>query len=276
MRTERARGLARRCARSARAPLAVALLAAALAPLAAREGAKDEAARPGADWESWHANNDVSDLASVQRGARNFVSYCLGCHSLKYERWSRLGTDLRIPGVLLEQDLILPGDKPTQYILTSMPSQDAEVWFGKAPPDLSLMARARGRDYLYQYLKTFYVDPTQQTGANNLRLPATAMPDILSELAGLKRAVFRDVMRKGEGGQFTHEQVFDHFEQLAPGRLSAAEYDRFVRDTVNFLDYVGEPTQTARRALGVWVVLFLLVFTGLAWLMKREYWKDVH
>jgi ubiquinol-cytochrome c reductase cytochrome c1 subunit len=279
VRTERAHGRVRHSARSARELLAAVVLAAALAPLCARaaeEGGKAEAARPGADWESWHANNDVADLASVQRGARNFVSYCLGCHSLKYERWSRLGTDLEIPVALLEQDLILPGDKPGQYILTSMPSKDAEVWFGKTPPDLSLMARARGSDYLYQYLKTFYVDPKQQTGSNNLRLPATAMPDVVSELEGLKRAVFRDVATTGEGGQVSHEQEFDHFEQLAPGRLNAAEYDRFVRDTVNFLDYVGEPTQTARHALGIWVVLFLLVFTWLAWLVKREYWKDVH
>jgi ubiquinol-cytochrome c reductase cytochrome c1 subunit len=150
-----------------------------------------------------------------------------------------------------------------------MPAKDAEVWFGKTPPDLSLMARARGRDYLFQVLMTFYVDPTRQTGANNLRLPTTAMPDVLSELDGLKKAVFRD-------GQAGHEPVFDHFEQIAPGRLSPAEYEGFVRDTVNFLDYVSEPTQTARRALGVWVVLFLLVFTWLAWLVKREYWKDVH
>ena len=279
MRTERARRCVGHGARPARTLVAVTLLAATLAPLpagAAGEETKNEAARPGADWESWHANNEVSDLASVQRGARNFVSYCLGCHSLKYERWSRLGTDLEIPPALLQQDLILPGDKPTQYILTSMPSKDAEVWFGKTPPDLSLMARARGRDYLYQYLKTFYVDPTAQTGSNNLRLPATAMPDVVSELEGLKGAVFREVATTGEGGQITHEQQFDHFEQLAPGRLSAEEYDRFVRDTVNFLDYVGEPTQTARHALGIWVVLFLLVFTWLAWLVKREYWKDVH
>jgi ubiquinol-cytochrome c reductase cytochrome c1 subunit len=138
------------------------------------------------------------------------------------------------------------------------------------------MARARGRDYLYQFLKTFYVDPTRQTGADNLRLPTTAMPDVLSELAGLKRAVFREVATRGEGSAATNEKIFDHFEQLAPGRLTAAEYDGFVRDTVNFLDYVSEPTQTARRALGVWVVLFLLVFTWLAWLVKREYWKDVH
>jgi ubiquinol-cytochrome c reductase cytochrome c1 subunit len=268
------------CHAHGRTWLAAAMLAAALAygtAAAAQEAAgQNEAARAGADWESWRANNNVTDIPSVQRGARNFVSYCLGCHSLKYARWSRIGTDLAIPTALLQQDLIPPGGKPTEYVLTSMPAKDAEAWFGKTPPDLTLMARARGRDYLYQYLKTFYIDSTRQTGANNLRLPTTAMPDILSELEGLKRAVYRDVTTPGAGGQVTHEQVFDHFEQVAPGRLSEAEYDGFVRDTVNFLDYVSEPTQTARRALGVWVVLFLLVFTWLAWLVKREYWKDVH
>ena len=278
MRTER--GRVRHRARSASALLvAVAVLAALLVSLragpAAAEDAGEEAPRPGADWESWHVNNDVTDVASLQRGARNFVSYCLGCHSLKYERWSRLGVDLRIPPALLQSELLPPGDQATQYILTSMPTRDAETWFGKTPPDLSLMARARGRDYLYQFLKTFYVDPTRETGANNLRLPTAAMPDVLSELSGLKVAVFRNVTVAGEGGQM-HEQVFDHFEQLAPGRLSPAEFDGFVRDTVNFLDYVSEPAQSARRALGVWVVLFLLLFTWLAWLVKREYWKDVH
>jgi ubiquinol-cytochrome c reductase cytochrome c1 subunit len=109
-----------------------------------------------------------------------------------------------------------------------------------------------------------------------MRLPATAMPHVLSELEGLKRPVYKNVEKRNEEGQVATEQVFDHFEQLVPGRFSAEEYDTFVRDTVNFLDYVGEPTQVARRALGVWVVLFLLVFTWLAWLMKREYWKDVH
>ena len=264
----------------ARAWLAAALLAGAVqagSALGAEEasGAEGAANKFGADWQSWHAANDVADMASVQRGARNFVSYCLGCHSLKYERWSRLGQDLEIPPRLLQKDLLPPGDEATQYILTSMPAADAEVWFGKTPPDLSLMARARGRDYLFQFLKTFYVDPTRPTGANNLRLPTTAMPHVLSELEGLKRAVYHEVTSTEEG-QVKHEQVFDHFEQLAPGRMTAVEYDGFVRDTVNFLDYVSEPTQTARRALGVWVVLFLLVFTWLAWLLKREYWKDVH
>jgi ubiquinol-cytochrome c reductase cytochrome c1 subunit len=269
------------CTRTARAAMLAVLAVVALLASGARAaeespGKEEAAAKAGAEWQGWQANNDVADLPSVQRGARNFTSYCLGCHSLKYERWSRLGQDLVIPGELLQQDLLPPGDKANEYILTSMPATDAAVWFGKPPPDLSLMARARGRDYLYQFLKTFYVDPTRQTGADNLRLPTTAMPDVLSELAGLKRAVFREVATRGEGSAATNEKIFDHFEQLAPGRLTAAEYDGFVRDTVNFLDYVSEPTQTARRALGVWVVLFLLVFTWLAWLVKREYWKDVH
>jgi len=266
--------------RTERASLAALALAACLsAPLALSEessGGAEEAGKFGADWRSWQLQSEVTDRASVQRGARNFVSYCLGCHSLKYERWSRLGQDLAIPEDLLAKDLLPPGDKPTEYILTSMPASDSQEWFGKTPPDLSLMARARGRDYLYQYLKTFYVDATRPTGANNLRLPATAMPHVLSALEGAKRAVFKDVMRRGEGGAWIHEQVFDHFEQLAPGSMSAAQYDGFVRDTVNFLDYVSEPTQMARRALGVWVVLALLVFTWLAWLVKRDYWKDVH
>jgi ubiquinol-cytochrome c reductase cytochrome c1 subunit len=277
MRTERGPGA--RAGRAAALAAAV-LSAAALAPgaPAAEDGAgsAEGAAKLGADWQSWQADNDVSDMASLQRGARNFVSYCLGCHSLKYERWSRLGQDLAIPGQLLRQDLMPPGEQPTQYILTSLPAADAQNWFGKTPPDLALMARARGGDYLYQLFKTYYVDPTRPTGANNLRLPNIAMPHVLSELEGLKRAVFRDAVVHGEGGQDIHEQVFDHFEPIAPGRLSAAEYDGFVRDTVNFLDYVSEPTQAARRALGIWVVLFLLVFSWLAWLVKREYWKDVH
>jgi ubiquinol-cytochrome c reductase cytochrome c1 subunit len=238
--------------------------------------AEEAAGKFGADWESWRADTNVSDLASVQRGARNFVSYCLGCHSLKYERWSRLGEDLKIPGPLLEKDLVPPGSKTTDYIATRMPAADAEAWFGKAPPDLSLMVRARGKDYVYQLLTTFYVDPTRQTGANNLRLPAIAMPHVLSELEGLKGAYFRTVVHPAAGGAMSEEKVFDHFEPIAPGRLSVSEYEGFVRDTVNFLDYVSEPTQVERRQLGVWVVLFLLVFSWLALLVKREYWKDVH
>jgi ubiquinol-cytochrome c reductase cytochrome c1 subunit len=228
--------------------------------LAADESASDS------DWQSWTANANINDLASLQRGARDFVGYCLGCHSLKYERWSRLANDLHIPKALLVKDLIPPGESPEGYISSPMNDADAEKWFGKAPPDLSLMASARGTDYLYQYLKTFYVDSDRATGANNLAFPQSAMPDVVSPLEGLKVAVYKSVGT---------EKLFDHFKQIAAGRMTPQQYDQFVHDTVNFLDYVSDPQRALRREIGVWVVLFLLVFTWLAWLLKREFWKDV-
>jgi len=271
MRIEKGAFVVRASSRYLLALLGVGLLASAAVP-----AAEESAGGAGADWKSWHADTDVRNIASLQRGARNFFNYCVGCHSLKYERYSRLGEDLAIPPDMLDKYILQPGDKPTQYILTSMPAADGEAWFGKTPPDLSLMARARGADYLYQLFKTYYVDMSRPTGANNLRLPAIAMPAVLSELEGPKAAVYRNVEKRGEDGKPSTEQVFDHFEQLAPGRMNAEEYDGFVRDTVNFLVYVGEPTQAQRHALGIWVVLFLLVFTWIAWLLKKEYWKDVH
>ena len=237
--------------------------------IAADEGPSD------ADWQSWTANTNVTDIASLQRGARDFAGYSLGCHSLKYERWSRLGSDLKIPKELLAKDLIPPGETPAGYILSPMIDSDAEKWFGKAPPDLSLMARARGTDYLYQYLKTFYVDSDRATGANNMAFPQSAMPDIVSPLEGLKVAVYKSVETRGPGGQVIRRQVFDHFKQIAPGSMTPQQFDQFVHDLVNFLDYVGDPQTAMRHAMGIWVVLFLLVFTWLAWLLKREFWKDV-
>ena len=219
-----------------------------------------------ADWQSWTANANVTDIASLQRGARDFVGYCLGCHSLKYERWSRLGKDLNIPPRLLVKDLIPPGETAAGYIISPMIPADAEKWFGKAPPDLSLMARARSTDYLYQYLKTFYVDTSRATGANNMAFPQSAMPDIVAPLEGLRVAVYQNV---------GNEQVFDHFKQIAPGSMTPQQFDQFVHDLVNFLDYVGDPEQAMSHAMGVWVVLFLLAFTWFAWLLKREFWKDV-
>ena len=254
--------------------LLLAALIAAGAMGATRALAADEASAD-ADWQSWTANTNVSDIASLQRGARDFAGYCLGCHSLKYERWSRLAQDLNIPPALLVKDLIPPGETPADYITSPMVDADAEKWFGKAPPDLSLMARARGTDYLYQYLKTFYVDSERATGANNMALPQSAMPDIIAPLEGLKIPVYKSVETKGTDGQMVNEQVFDHFKQIAPGSMTPQEFDRFAHDLVNFLDYVGDPQQAMRRAMGVWVILFLLVFTWLAWLLKREFWKDV-
>src|SRR5579862_4594835 len=172
------------------------------APAAAAEAAEGF----GHDWSSWHAGNSVSDLASLQRGARDFMGYCRGCHSLKYVRYSRVAQDLEIEPALAEKYLPPPGGNLSDYVKAPMPRADAEAWFGKEPPDLSLMARERGVDYLYQLLTTFYVDPARPTGANNLRLDAIAMPDVLSDLEGLKRAVFKDE-RVGSGAEATTEHV---------------------------------------------------------------------
>lgn len=248
----------------------------ALAAEQAAEGGGASTENAGANWENWHADNDVRNIASLQHGARNFINYCLGCHSLKYLRYSRMATDLHITDQQLQDYLIPTGDKPTDYILSSMPAADATKWFGKEPPDLSLIARSRSPDYIYRFLKTFYLDPSTPSSANNLQLANTAMPAVLSDLEGVKEAVFHNVDVQGEDGQPITSKEFSHFETIAPGKLSASDYDAFVRDTVNFLDYAGDPTQVKRRDIGVWVVLFLLVFTWLAWLLKKEYWKDVH
>jgi ubiquinol-cytochrome c reductase cytochrome c1 subunit len=237
---------------------------------AAEKKKKDEEERLrgfGADWESWSPDNSVADIASLERGARDFAGYCRGCHSLKYMRYSRLADDLQITPDQLQKYLLPAGAKASDYVTSPLPAADAQTWFGKLPPDLSLMARERGDEYLYRYLTTYYVDPSRTTGANNLQLATTAMPDVLSTLEGVKVAVFRTENK---------QQVFDHFVQVAPGSLSREDYLATVRDIVNFLDYVGEPAQVQRRSLGVKVVLFLLAFTALTYLLKREYWKNIH
>jgi ubiquinol-cytochrome c reductase cytochrome c1 subunit len=230
----------------------------------------------GSDWQSWTADNSVADIASLQQGLRDFAGYCRGCHSLKYLRYSRIANDLQITPDQLSKYLLPVGVSASDYVTSPMPSADALIWFGKAPPDLSLIARSRGTDYLYRFLTTFYSDPSRPTGANNLQLASVAMPHVLSTLEGVKVAVFKTVNEPGPGGSVIKEQVFDHFVQVAPGSLSREEYLATVRDLVNFLDYAGEPAQVQRRHLGLKVVLFLLAFTALTYLLKREYWKNVH
>ncbi len=236
--------------------------------------AEAETAKAGADWQSWRANNKVATTDSLQRGARNFMNYCVNCHSLKYLRYSRLATDLKIPPDVLSANLLPPGAKPADYIVTTLRPEDGVAWFGKEPPDLSLIARSRGPDYLFRFLKTFYVDASRPTRTNNLQLPNAAMPAVLSELEGVKEATFRAAPAAGSEGP--GEKQLDHFTITTPGQLTAEQYDLFVRDTVNFLDYAGEPAQVSRRSMGVWVVLFLLAFTWMSLLLKQEYWKDVH
>lgn len=233
------------------------------------------AAEHHSGWER-PADAEVANLPSVQRGARDFMQYCSGCHSLKYVRYSRIGTDLHISDAALAQFLVRPGDKPTDYIKASMPAADAQDWFGKQPPDLSLVARSRGPDWIFNFLTTFYADPaSRQTGVNNLQLPGTAMPHVLSSVQGVQHAVWKDVEHKGEDGKPVTEKVFEKFEPGVTGSLSPKQYDEFARDIVNFLTYAGDPSQLERQGLGIWVVLFLLMFTGIAWMLKSEYWKDV-
>ncbi len=235
-----------------------------------------------AGWER-PAENQIANLPSLQRGARNFMAYCSGCHSLKFVRYSRLAEDLKISDELRDQLLVKPGAKFTDYIVSSMPEKDATEWFGKAPPDLSLTARSRSPDWIFNFLTTFYADPaSRQTGVNNLQLPGTAMPHVLSSLQGVPRlkAVSHESAAAGAdragaepAGESGHSN--SPFEPGAQGSLTPEQYDNFVRDTVNFLQYASDPTQLERQSLGVWVVLFLLMFTGIAFLLKKEYWKDV-
>src|SRR5687767_7725159 len=221
-----------------------------------------------AGWER-EAGNEIANLPSLQRGARNFMAYCSGCHSLRFLRYSRLASDLKISDELRDQFLVKPGAKFTDYIGSSMPEKDALEWFGKVPPDLSLVARSRSPDWIFTFLTTFYADPaSRQTGVNNLALPGTAMPHVLSNLQGVKTAVWQDAEQEGADGKPVTVKEFKSFGPGVVGSMSDDQYDSFVRDTVNFLAYAGDPTQVERQALGIWVVLFLLMFTGIAYMLK--------
>jgi ubiquinol-cytochrome c reductase cytochrome c1 subunit len=217
------------------------------------------------------ANNDVTNTASLQRGARNFVNYCYGCHSAQYVRFNRVAADLGLTEDQLIDNLMFTGERSSDLMKNAMPGPDAARWFGRAPPDLSLIARAKGTDYIYTFLKSFYLDPSRPTGVNNTVLPGASMPHVLWELQGLQHKV--EVGKAVEHGDI--EKHTTGFETVTKGKLAPDEFDQFVRDTVNFLDYIGEPMQMQRRNLGTGVLLFLLVFFGLAYSLKKEYWKDV-
>ncbi len=217
-----------------------------------------------------HAGTDIHNSASLQRGARNFVEYCLGCHSAKYVRWNRIAADLGIAEDDLQQNLMPAGAKSFDTLMSAMPAAQANDWFGVAPPDLSLIARSRGTDYVYTFLRSFYADPARPTGVNNLVLPNTAMPHVLAGLQGVKAPQVELVTHDGKS-----ESHITGLVEGTPGQLAEAEFDEFVRDTVNFIDYMGEPIKAKRQTMGVWVVLFLLVFWLLTYYLKKEYWKDV-
>ena len=211
------------------------------------------------------AGTNVHDQASLQRGAKLFFNYCVGCHSLKYVRYSRMAEDLGLSEDEVMKNLNLTGAKFGDPVISHMPEDSAQQFFGKAPPDLSLEVRAKTADWVYGYLNSFYLDPTRPVGWNNTVFPNASMPFPLWELQGLQTAV------KKEGS----DEV-EKLELSQPGKLTPAQYQQAARDLTNFLEYAAEPAALQRQRYGIWVLLFLAGFTFLAYLLKKEYWKDVH
>ena len=207
----------------------------------------------------------LTDQASLQRGAKLFFNYCVGCHSLKYMRYSRIAEDLGLSEQEVMQNLNFTGVRFGQTIESHMPADDAAKWFGKAPPDLSLEVRAKSADWVYAYLNSFYLDPSRPVGWNNTIFPNASMPNPLWELQGLQTAVHKPGAEEVE-----------KLELSKPGSMTPAQFQQATRDLTSFLQYVSEPAALQRHRYGIWVLLFLAGFTFLAYLLKKEYWKDVH
>ncbi|CCN47201.1 putative Cytochrome c1 [Vibrio nigripulchritudo MADA3029] len=218
------------------------------------------------------ANNDLSDQASLQNGAKLFMNYCFGCHSAQYQRYERVATDLGIPIELMKEHLIFdPEVKVGSLMENSIPDKQAGNWFGAPPPDLTLVARVRGADWLYTYLRSFYADPSRPFGVNNVVFPSVGMPHVLEELQGIPTAIYETKVVDGE-----EKQVVVGIETDGRGELSPTEYDSAVRDLVNFLEYSGDPVKLERHTMGWWVMAFLVLLTIVVVFLKKEYWRDVH
>ena len=218
---------------------------------------------------------DTSNMASVQRGARDFMGYCSGCHSMKHLRYSRIGQDLGIPEKLVRDNLMFTSDKIGDPIITSMPADQSKTWFGQTPPDLTLETRVRGADWVYSYLNSFYVDEARPLGVNNLVLPNASMPHVLWQLQGWQVKP----EHKAEGAAEA-EHGAEHggtgLELVQPGTLSPDDYKKFTADLTNFMVYAAEPGRAQRIAMAPKVLLYLLVLTLLFYFLKKEFWKDVH
>ena len=231
------------------------------------------AAGGGIAWDK--APVKTSDHASLQNGAKLFVNYCLNCHSAAFMRYNRL-QDIGFTNEQIKDNLLFTTDKVGETMKAAIDPKQAKDWFGANPPDLTLIARSRaghggtGADYLYTFLRTFYPDASKATGWDNLAFPSIAMPHVLWELQGQRSPVYETRMQHG------HEvQVFTGWKQLTPGTMTPLQYDQAVGDLVNFLQWMGEPAQNTRVRIGVWVLLFLMVFTIFAWRLNASYWKDV-
>jgi ubiquinol-cytochrome c reductase cytochrome c1 subunit len=221
------------------------------------------------------ADIDPGNIASLQRGAANFMNYCSGCHSARYVRFNTIGKYLGLSEEELVDNLMFNAEKTFETIQASMPASDAARWYGTAPPDMSLMARAKGADYIYNFLKGFYLDPDSPTGVDNTVLAGTSMPHVLWELQGYQKALYSEHVETNSDGSTTTTHEFEKFELVSTGKLDVEEYESFVRDTVNFLAYIAEPIRAERRKLGTWVLIYLLVFLIIARMLKKQIWKDV-
>jgi ubiquinol-cytochrome c reductase cytochrome c1 subunit len=241
-------------------------------------------------WSPAHASGDgiawdkfptqkITDLAALQHGAKLFVNYCLNCHQAAFMRYNRL-RDIGLTEAQIKDNLVFTGAKVGDVMKASIDPKDAKEWFGGVPPDLTLIARSRadgakgsGADYIYTYLRSYYRDDTKATGWNNAAFPNVGMPNVLWELQGQQQAVFVEQEDPHEHGKKVH--VLKGFEPITAGTLSPADYNIAVADLVAYLQWMGEPVQTSRVRLGVWVLLFLGIFTIIAWRLNAAFWKDV-
>ena len=237
-----------------------------------------QASTDGVAWETFPANR-LTEMAALQNGAKLFTNYCLNCHAAAFMRYNRL-RDIGLTEEQIAGNLIFTGAKVGETMKTALDAKDAKDWFGKVPPDLTLIARSRsdgskgsGADYIYTYLRSYYRDDTKPTGWNNMAFPNVGMPHALWELQGQQRALFADEKDPHDPTKTVH--VFKGYEQITPGTMSAAEYKIATADLVAFLQWMAEPNQNDRKRLGVWVLLFLAVFTVIAWRLNASFWKDV-
>ncbi len=229
---------------------------------------------------------DLSDTASLQRGAQTFMNYCMGCHSLEHGRYNRVAKDLDIPEELMQENLNFAGKRFGDLMTIAMRTEDSKKWFGATPPDLTLVTRVRGGDgdWLYTYLRSFYEDTSRPWGVNNTAFKDVGMPHVLADLQGVQKKGCAPVST-GYDSLTGTEIMVDSCELEEPkevlylaeeGQLTPKEYDNLVFDLVNFLVYMSEPVALERQRLGWWVLLFLVIFLVPVYLLNKEYWKDIH
>lgn len=214
---------------------------------------------------------NLKDTESLQRGMRLYQNYCLGCHQMEYNRYSRTFRDLHIPDEVGMKNLAFGANKVGDYIKNGAPKLDQATWFGAAPPDLTNVTRVRGSDWVYTYLRSFYVDPSRPFGVNNVVFPLVGMPHVLQELQGIP-TLEHTTTTDADGNQHQKTVIVTD----GSGELSTDEYDRAVGDLVNYLTYAGQPSKLESQSLGIKVMIFLFIFFIFAFLLKKEYWKDVH